>query len=67
MSYIQDSKDWGREDVLELFKDFLLKSCPGPRFSLVSEQVKGGNDVGEVWDEISVKVCESNEQLDSLD
>ena len=45
--------------MLESFKGLLLKSCPGPRFSFVSEQVKGGDDVGEIQDEFPVEICES--------
>ena len=68
MSHIRDSKDWcGREDVLEAFKSFLLESSSNPRLSFTSEQVKGGNDVGEVWDEFPVKVCKPSERPDPFD
>ena len=53
--------------MFESVESLLLKLCPGPRFSLVSEQIKRGNDVGEVWDELPVKICESGELLDPLD
>ena len=53
--------------MFETFKSLLLESCPGPRFPFMSEQVKGGDNVGEVWDEFSVKVCKSGERLDSFD
>ena len=67
-SHVRDLEDRCRgEDVFEAFKSLLLESCPGPRFPFMSEQVKGYNNVGEVWDEFSVKVCKSGERLDSFD
>ena len=47
--------------MLETFKSFLLKSSPDPGFPFSSEQVKGGNDVGEIWNEFPVKVCKPGE------
>ena len=44
-----------------MFKGILLKSSPGPGFPLASEQVQGGDDVGEVRDKFFVEVCESGE------
>ena len=34
--------------MLEMFKSILLKSSPDPGFFFMGEQVKGGDDVGEV-------------------
>ena len=68
MSHIRDLKDWcGREDVLEAFKSFLLESSPNPGLSFMSEQVKGGNDVGEVWGEFPVTVHKPGERPDPFD
>ena len=53
--------------MFEMFKSTLLELCPYPGFPLASEQVKGGNDVGEIWNEFPVKVCESSERPDSFD
>ena len=47
--------------MFEVFKGFLLESSPDPRFPFTSEQIKGGDNVGEVWDEFSVKVCKPGE------
>ena len=47
--------------MFELIKGLLLKSCPGPRFPLASEEIKRGNNGGKVWDELPVEVCESGE------
>ena len=68
MSDVWDSKDWCRgENVLETFEGFLLKSSPDPGFPFMSEQVKGGDNIGEIWNEFLVEVCKSSEQPDSLD
>ena len=47
--------------MFESFKGLMLKLCLGPRFSLASEQVEGGDNVGEVWNEFPVKACEPSE------
>ena len=47
--------------MLEMFKSMLLEVSPDPRFTLPSEQVEGGYDVGKVWDEFPVNVCEPGE------
>ena len=46
--------------MLETFKSFLLKLSPGPKFPFSSEQVKGSNDIGEILDEISMKIRKSS-------
>ena len=53
--------------MLKMFKSSLLELGPDPGFSFASEQVKGGDNVREVWDELSVKVCKPGERPDSLD
>ena len=53
--------------MLETFKSMLLEVSPDPGFAFSSEQVEGGYNVGKIWDEFPVKVCEPGEQLDSLD
>ena len=47
--------------MFESFKGLLLKLHPDPGFSFASEQVEGGNNVGEVWYEFPIKVCKSSE------
>ena len=47
--------------MFETFEGSLLKLGPDPGFPFVSEQVKRGNNVGEIGDEFPVKVCESSE------
>ena len=47
--------------MFEMFKGALLKLSPGPGFSLSSEQVEGGDNVGEIWDKFPVKIGESSE------
>ena len=47
--------------MFETFKGTLLELGPDPGFPFVSEQVKGGDDVREIWDEFPVKVCKSGE------
>ena len=53
--------------MLKTFKGSLLELGPDPGFSFASEQIKGGDNVREVWDELPVKVCKSGERLDSFD
>ena len=53
--------------MFKTFEGSLLELGPDPRFTFPSEQVEGGYDVGKVWDEFPVKVCEPGEQPDSLD
>ena len=53
--------------MLEMLESTLLELGPYPRLSFMSEQVKGGNNVGEVWDEFSVEVCKYGEQSNSFD
>ena len=47
--------------MLETFKSVLLKSSPDPGFSFMGEQVKEGDNVGEVWNEFPVEVCKPSE------
>ena len=47
--------------MLETFKSILLKSSPDPGFSLMSEQVKGSDNVGEIWNEFPVEVHKPGE------
>ena len=47
--------------MFETFKGSLLELGPDPGFPFASEQVKGGDDVGEIWNEFPVKVCKSGE------
>ena len=47
--------------MFEVFESTLLELSPDPRFAFPSEQVEGGYDVGKVWDEFPVKVCEPSE------
>ena len=47
--------------MFEALKSFLLKSSPGLGFPFTSEEVKRSDNVGEVWDEFSVKVCKPGE------
>ena len=53
--------------MLETFKSMLLELGPYPGFSLASEEVEGGDDVGEVWNEFPVEIGESSERPNSLD
>ena len=50
-----------------LLEGLLLKPCPDPRFSLLSEQVKGSDNIREVWDEFPVKVRKSSEGPNTCD
>ena len=45
----------------------LLKLGPYPGFTLLSEQVEGCYDVGEIWDELPIKVRKPSERPDSHD
>ena len=47
--------------MFEVFKGFLLKLGPDPGFSFVCEKVKGGDDVGKIWNKLPVEVGESGE------
>ena len=68
MSYVGSSEDRSRrEDMFEAFKHTLLKLGPYPGFALPSEQVERSYDVGEIRNELPIKVCKSGEQPDSLD
>ena len=53
--------------MFELLKGFLLKQYPGPGFPFLSEQVKGGDNIGEIWNEFPVEVCEPSEGSHSCD
>ena len=53
--------------MFEMFKGTLLELGPDPGFSFASEQVEESDNVREVWDELSVKVCKSGERPDSFD
>ena len=53
--------------MLEAFKHLLLELGPYPGFALPSEQIERSYDVGEIRDELSVKICKSCKQPDSLD
>ena len=53
--------------MFEVFKRSLLELGPHPGFPFVSEQVEGGDNVGEIQDEFPVEVGESGEQPNSLD
>ena len=45
----------------------LLKSSPGPWLVLPSEEVKWGDNVGEVRDEFVIEIHESKERVYTLD
>ena len=47
--------------MFEMFKGALLKLSPGPGFSLSSEQVEGGYNVGKIRNEFPVKVHKPSE------
>ena len=47
--------------MFEMFEGSLLELGPDPRFSFASEQVKGGDNVREIWNKFPVKVHESSE------
>ena len=53
--------------MFEAFESILLKLSPDPGFSLMSKQVKGGDNVREIWNEFPVEVCKPGEQPDSFD
>ena len=53
--------------MLEAFERLLLELGPHLGFPFVSEQVEGGDNVGEIWDEFPVEIGKSGEQSNSLD
>ena len=53
--------------MFETFKGSLLELGPNPGFPFASEQVKGGDNVREIWNEFPIKVGESSERPDSFD
>ena len=62
MHNVGDLEDWGGgKDIFELIERSLLKRGPTPGFVLLCQKIQGGNNVGKVWDELPVKVCEPGE------
>ena len=53
--------------MFEAFECSLLELGPHPGFPFASEQVEGGNNVGEIWDEFPIEVGKSGERPNSLD
>ena len=53
--------------MFKTFKGMLLELGPDPGFPFASEQVKGGNNVRKVRDELPIKVCKPSERPDSFD
>ena len=53
--------------MLEAFERLLLELGPHPGFPFASEQVEGGNNVGEVWDEFPVEIGKSGEWPNAFD
>ena len=56
-----------REGGFEGIKCALLEVSPGPWLVLSCEEVEGGDNVGEVGDKLSIKVCKSEERSDAFD
>ena len=53
--------------MFEAFEHLLLELGPHPGLPFASEQVEGGDNVREIWDEFPVEVGKPSEQLNSLD
>ena len=47
--------------MFEMFKRLLLELGPHPGFPFASEQVEGGNNVGEIWNEFPVEIGKFSE------
>ena len=57
---VWDAKDWpGGKGGAEGIKSLLLEWSPVPRLVLSSEEIEGGDNMREVWDEFAIKICES--------
>ena len=52
---------------MKVVEGMLLESFPNPGLVLFDMECKGMNDIGVIRDELSIEICEAEEEMDSFD